>query len=130
VDPAGQENDASHDSLQFRLPYCFALNMPVKLSKLQNTLFSCFVKHFWAGSPTPPPPSPVPQALWAAARKLKSLPRELHYDWTKNRGKVNTTRRLQFFQDQEGVGERPQRRSCLVPGPITGILPTIGTVLP
>jgi hypothetical protein len=36
---------------------------------------------------------------------------------------------ITVLQDEEGLGA-PQRRSCLVPGPITSILPTIGTVLP
>jgi len=52
------------------------------------------------------------------------------HDWTRTGGKVSTRRRLQFFQDQEELGGRPQRRSCLVPGPITSILPTISKVLP
>jgi len=69
-----------------------------------------FCETFLGEPPAAAPPSPDPQALWAAARKLKSLPRELHYDWTKNRGKVSTRRRLQFSQDQEGIGGRPREK--------------------
>jgi hypothetical protein len=40
-----------------------------------------------------------------AARKLKTAaPSATLHDLTKNRGKVSTRRRLQFFQDQEGLG--------------------------
>jgi hypothetical protein len=128
-------SNASHDLLPVRLPCTFTSGMHRMCQCRILLWFSLFVKFLQYGGRV----AQVRSAVGVRATRRRLLPRiprifgrrqensnscpECHI-WTKNRGKVCTKRRLQFFRDQEGLGA-PREGQALFSDPSPAYFPLL-----